>query len=167
MFHQMLADPGPVGDHIDAEMQQLRRRANTRPHQDRRRMGRTAGDDHLVGANLAQPLRTFDRQPGQPGAVEVQPLDFRPVEDFEIGPRAHFYGEIGDVSGDPLVVDIGDRDGEIAVFELGVHVVEIGEAFRFRRLHHRRRVAGPDVGKQAPHADRPVRAMVRSVEIPV
>ena len=130
-------------------------------------MGRAGGHDHLPRADRAHTVRALHGQTGQARAFEIQPLYLRPVEDVEIGPRTNLHRQIGDVGGDAFVVDVGDRDRKITVAEIGVHIFAVIETFRLCGVHHRRRVAGPDIGKQPAHADRPVRAVERAVEIAV
>ena len=52
MLHQVLADAAAVGDDVDAERGQLRRRADAGAHQQGRRMQRAHADDHLAGVDV-------------------------------------------------------------------------------------------------------------------
>ena len=95
---QVLADPGQVGDDIDAMRGQLRVRPDAGQQQQLRRADRSAGDDHLgrggaLAAAVARPLHA-----GAACARKQQPACLRPEEHAQVG-----------VVGDVLEVGNGGR----------------------------------------------------------
>ena len=130
-------------------------------------MRRATRNDHFIRPDRPLTVGTFDPQTGNLPAIEIKLLNLRLIEDIEIGAGADLHREIGDIRRYTLVVDVRDRDGKVAIGEIGVHIFKIGKAFVIGCLHDRLRVAGPDIRKQAPHPDRTILAMIRPVEIPV
>ena len=52
---------------------------------------------------------------GDPRAIEQQPLGTGACEDRQVRPLADVARQIGHGGGDAVIVDVGDRDREIAV----------------------------------------------------
>ena len=84
---EMLADPGNVLHHVDAQRAELVRVADPRELQDLRRVDGAAAQDHLARPNRprrTRPARVLDPDRSRP--VEQDPVDERPGAHVEVRP---------------------------------------------------------------------------------
>ena len=100
-------------------------------------------------------------------SLEQQLLDLGQGRDRQIVAQPGYRIEIADRRRDPAVVEVGDRDREIAVFELAILVLDVLEPGLLEGLGDRLGVAVPQIGEDAADRDAAVLAVPRPVEIHV
>ena len=136
-----------------------------------RRVDRPRRDDdlapRLADAELGLLASDPRLDPDAARALEQQPLDLGFGRDRQIVAQPGARVEIADRRRDPAVVQIRDRDREIAVLECAVLVLDKREPSLFKGFGDRLGVAVPHVGKDPAHRDAAVLAVPRPVEIHV
>ncbi len=133
----------------------------------RRRMDRPRGEDHLVAAEFGLLALDQRRDTDAAGALEQQLGDLRVGRDRQVRAPPCAGVEIADRGRDAPVIEVGDRDREIAVLVLAVLVVDVVVAGGFERLGDRLGVTAPFVGEDAAHRDAALLAVPGAVEIHV
>jgi hypothetical protein len=75
--------------------------------------------------------------------------------------------EVTDRRRHPAVVQVGDRDREVAVLELGVLILKVFEPGLVERLGDRPGMPVPQIGEDAADRDAAMLAVPRTIEIQV
>src|SRR5712692_4072415 len=131
------------------------------------RMDGPRRDDHLATAELR--LLTVDQCLDADAArsLEQQRPDLRQGGDRQIVAQPRPGYEIADRRRDPAVVEVGDRDREIAVPEFAVLILDVRTTGLLERLGARIGMSVPQIGKDAADRDAAVLAVPGPVEIHV
>ena len=146
MLHQVLADAGAVGDArwMPSAASSF---AGPMPLRIRNAGECSAPIDtiDLARVHVDRSAAAPHAHAGDARAVEQQPLRARAAQDRQVRPLPDVARQIRHGGRDAVIVDVGDRDREIAVAERAVLVVEVLEAEVVDCLEHalRRSPASP------------------------
>ncbi len=121
----------------------------------------------LADAEFGLPALDQRLDPDAARALEQQPFDLGLGRDRQIVAQPRPRIEIADRRRHPPVVEVGDRDREIAVPEFRVLVLDVGKPGLLECLGDRLCMPVPQIGKDAPDRDAAVLAVPRPVEIHV
>ena len=154
MFMQVLADPLPVADDLDAHLLQLARGADAVLQQEGRRMDRAHAHDGVARMKGHALVALARLHAGDAQALEDQLLHMGVADDVEIGPRARLARQIAPRGGDAAaLLIIVDDEGEVTLRVDAILVADIRPALIDDGLHDRAGEGRPLFLGPAAHGD--------------
>jgi len=167
MLLQIGPDARPIRHNGNAVLAQVLRGADAGAHEERRRMERAARDDDLAARDALAPAIARNLHGDCALALELNALDETLWQDAEVLTKPRRAVEIGQCRGDAVTVDVVLGKRKAAVAELGMAIVEIGDALLRESVAESEGESAPVTGEGAMDRDRPLLAVVRAVEIEI